>query len=307
MPCYYPLTGYRSRVVNESGKRSIVFNPSDGFIDLKVVVPCGQCIGCRLEYSRQWAVRCVHEAQMHDASAFITLTYNDESLPHDRSVSVRELQLFFKRFRKAIAPLRIRFFACGEYGEKRQRPHYHACIFGYDFPDKIPCGVNKQGDTLYRSSLLESVWTNGFSTIGNVSFETCAYVARYMMKKVKGKDTPDFYEIVNEETGEISFQAKEFCTMSRGGEIGGIGASWFEMYGKSDANKDFITIRGKKMKLPKFYDMLMEERDPERFMIIKAERNLEAERAKEDNTYERLIVKEKVKKAKINLLTRDLE
>lgn len=294
--------------MNASGKRSIVFDPSEGFRDLPVTVPCGQCIGCRLEYSRQWAVRCVHEASMHESSAFITLTYNDSYLPSDRSVSVRELQLFFKRFRKAISPSRIRFFACGEYGELRQRPHYHACIFGYDFPDKVVCGKSNGGFPLYRSALLESCWTFGFSTIGQVTFESCAYVSRYMLKKQKGKDAPEMYEIVDPETGELYFQAKEFCTMSRGGRSGkGIGASWFEMYGKSDTEKDFITLRGKRMKLPRFYDSLLEAQDSERFLLRKNDRKRLALQNKEDNTSDRLRVKEEVQKAKLSMLIRPLE
>lgn len=273
---------------------------------MPVELPCGQCIGCRLEYSRQWAIRCVHEAQMHERSAFITLTFNDESLPPDRSISVRELQLFFKRFRKAISPIRIRYFACGEYGEERQRPHYHACIFGFDFPDKIPCGVNKQGDTLYSSSLLSEVWPYGFNWIGNVTFESCAYVARYMLKKHKGKDSPDFYELIDPDTGEVSFQVKEFCTMSRGGERGGIGRDWFELF-RSDTDKDFITLRGVRMALPKFYDMLLEQSDSDAFLDRKLKRKYEAKLNKEDNTPARLSVKEKIKLSKIDLLKRDLE
>lgn len=308
MACYHPLTGWRSRYLNESGKRSIVFDRTKGYEDMEVQIPCGQCIGCRLDYSRQWAVRCVHEAQLHAASSFITLTFNEESLPEDRSISVRTLQLFFKRLRKAIYPIKIRYFACGEYGDITQRPHYHACIFGFDFPDKRPVGVNKQGDTLYSSPMLEKVWSYGFNWIGNVTFESCAYVARYMLKKQKGMDNNDIRETLDPETGEIYFQENTFAVMSRGGAMGGIGSKWFELYGESDTAKDFVTLRGRKMGLPKFYDMLLEKKNPNELEKRKGKRRYKAKKRADDNTPERLRDKEIIKTQKVDgLLKRDLE
>jgi hypothetical protein len=133
--CYKPLLGYRAAERNEQGKRPLVFNPSQGLVDMPIKVACGQCIGCRLERSRQWAIRCVHEASLHEHNSFITLTYNDENLPADGSLDVRHWQLFMKRLRKRHGS-GIRYFHCGEYGSKHRRPHYHACLFGLDFPDK---------------------------------------------------------------------------------------------------------------------------------------------------------------------------
>lgn len=308
MACYYPLKGWRSRTLNESGKRSIVFDRKYGFEDMEVQLPCGQCIGCRLDYSRQWAVRCVHEAQLHSCSSFITLTFRDECLPKDRTISVRDLQLFFKRLRKKLSPIKIRYFACGEYGDQTQRPHYHACIFGYDFPDKLPCGVNRQGDTLYQSKMLQEIWTYGFNWIGNVTFESCAYVARYMLKKQKGGENDKIRETLDPETGEIYFQENTFAVMSRGGDMGGIGSKWFELYGESDTSKDYITLRGKKVGLPKFYDMLLERKNPNEFEKRKAKRRYKAKQKAYDNTPDRLRDKERVKKQKIDqMLKRDLE
>ena len=321
MPCYSPLTGYRARYLNDNGKRPVVFNVKDGFKDMSVQVPCGQCIGCRLEYSRQWAIRCVHEAQMHDTSSFITLTYNNESLPNDWSVSKRVFQLFMKRLRKRLC-LPIRFFACGEYGEicstcgehqtkcfcriykaSLGRPHYHAIIFGYDFPDKL-LHTKKNGNLLYHSPFLAEVWPYGFNIIGDVTFESCAYVARYIMKKQKGKDAPDYYEKIHTQTGELCFVEKEFCLMSR---MPGLGATWLEKF-KSDTDKDFITIRGKRMSLPKYYDSLLEKIDGEdSFEQRKLNRRKEACKVKEDNTYYRLLDREQVKLAQLDFLKRDME
>ena len=136
MPCYNPLKGYRSRTLNASGKRSIVFNLREGYVDQPIEVPCGQCIGCRLERSRQWAVRCVHEASLYKNNCFVTLTYSDDKLPSDGSLHFDHFQKFMKRLRRFYDDSRIRFFHCGEYGEQYSRPHYHCCLFNFDFVDK---------------------------------------------------------------------------------------------------------------------------------------------------------------------------
>ena len=117
MACYTPLKGYRSTELTKNGKRKIVFNRNHGFADLPVTVPCGQCIGCRLERSRQWAIRCTHEASLWEKNCFITLTYNDENLPKDGSLDVTHFQKFMKRLRKKHGA-GIRFYHCGEYGDK---------------------------------------------------------------------------------------------------------------------------------------------------------------------------------------------
>jgi len=121
------------------GKRAIVFNPKYGYPDMPVELPCRQCIGCRLEYSRQWAIRCLHEASLYDENCYITLTYDDQKLPESYDIKngldLSHFQLFMKRLRKKYGA-KIRFFHCGEYGEDRGRPHFHACIFNHDFQDK---------------------------------------------------------------------------------------------------------------------------------------------------------------------------
>lgn len=277
MACTNPLIGWRAKHLNKNGNRPIVFNRNDGFTDMEVTVPCGRCTSCRLEHSRQWAVRCMHEAQMHDGNSFITLTYAPEHLPEDYSVHKEELQKFFKRLRKNTG-IKLRYFACGEYGDENRRPHYHAIIFGYDFPDRELYTKTRTGDLLYRSPLLEKTWKYGFSLIGGVSFESAAYVARYVMKKRKGDpDTVDpktgltnaqYYETVDPDTGEVHQTEPEFCLMSRNK---GIGHSWFEQF-KSDTNKDYLTIRGHKMAIPRYYDQLLRLEDIDSFTKRKAKR-----------------------------------
>lgn len=192
MPCYSPLEAWRPDPVTNDKRLIFRYHParcSSPSPDL--YVPCGQCLGCRLERSRQWAVRCMHEASLYDRNCFITLTYDDDNLPADRSLHYSHFQLFMKRLRKAHGD-GIRFYMCGEYGEKKGRPHYHACLFNFNFDD-LTLWQERRGTKLYRSKSLERLWPYGFSTVGGVTFQSAAYVARYIMKKVTGDRAPDHY------------------------------------------------------------------------------------------------------------------
>ncbi len=191
-----------------------------------IQLPCGQCSGCRLERSRSWAVRCVHEASLHDENCFITLTFNNHYLDPIGSLDKRTFQLFMKRLRKEIAPGKVRFFHCGEYGSKMKRPHHHACLFGFDFPDKWLFDT-REGVDLYRSPMLERLWPFGFSTIGEVTFESAAYVARYISKKINGELAPAHYARVDHKTGEMFSILPEYITMSL---RPGIAGAWFDKF-----------------------------------------------------------------------------
>lgn len=270
-----------------------MFSASQGFVDLPVTLPCGQCIGCRLEHARQWAVRCMHEASMHERNCFITLTYRDECLPADRSVSVRELQLFFKRLRKAYSAERLRYYACGEYGAALGRPHYHACVFGFDFPDKYIWQV-EDNYVLYRSPSLEKCWPFGFSTVGDVSFESAGYVARYCLKKVTGKGAAEHYQWAD--------VAPEFSLMSR---RPGLGRGWFERFKSDVYPKDFFTVNGRKNKPPRYYDMLLEGIDPRLLMQLKVRRQVRA--LENQDSGSRLLGREKAKNRQIKALVRRIE
>lgn len=311
MPCYKPLLGWRSEEKNENGKYPILFNQPKGKDLAEVELPCSRCIGCRLEYSRQWALRIMHESTLHEQNCFITLTYDPEFLPADQSIDKEVWQKFLKKFRKRIEPQKIRFFMCGEYGENTDltclstlgRPHYHAIIFGYDFPDKVPHKQNPNGDVIYKSELLAKIWGYGFVTIGSVDFESAAYVARYVTKKVTGDQAIDHYQYYDEETGEVFLRQPEFCLQSR---RPGIARAWFDKY-KTDLDKGFITSRGIKMQPPKYYDSLFEKADPFTYDEIKELRVLSQRDAALDNTPDRLAVKEKIKLKKLKTLKRNLD
>lgn len=303
MPCYRPLQAWRAARVNpDTGKRSLVFNKNEGFADLPVTVPCGQCIGCRLEHSRQWAVRLVHENQMHEDSCFLTLTYSPENLPHDRSLDKSHFQKFIKRLRKN-ASKKIRYFHCGEYGEQGRRPHYHAIIFGYDFPDRRAFS-ERDGITLYTSGLLDKTWSLGHCTIGEVNFETAAYVARYVTKKVTGDAAAEHYKWINPETGEVHQLQPEYITMSLKPAIG---ATWWEKYGTGVKDNGTVVMRGVEMKPPRRYLELTKEEAPRSSRKHQAKRLRLAKQNAAHSTDRRLHDREVVKKAQISLLKRTLE
>ena len=147
-----------------------------------VILPCGQCYACRIAKSREWASRCVMESKLHKENCFITLTYNDEHLPSDMSLQKDDFTKFIKRLRKNTGE-KIRYYACGEYGDLYQRPHFHACLFGYR-PDDLVLFSVRSGVNLYTSSTLEKAWQyRGFVTVGDVTYYSAAYGARYVLKK----------------------------------------------------------------------------------------------------------------------------
>lgn len=298
MPCYHPLSAY------QCADGTIVFQERRWFNTVKTLsLPCGQCIGCRLERSRQWAMRCMHEAQLHQQNCFITLTYDNTHLPSDGSLHYKDFQLFIKRLRKKFGNTRIRYYMAGEYGENFGRPHFHACLFGYDFHDKKLWKRSPSGSMLYRSADLELLWPFGYSSIGDVNFESAAYVARYIMKKVTGHNAKDHYQETDQDTGEIITRKPEFNKMSL---KPGIGYDWYKKYKTDVYPHDYVIIKGKKVKPPKFYDKKYKTDNPYEFDEILYKREINGKLNSEDNTLERLKVKEIVQQAKLLKLKRNL-
>ena len=297
MTCYNPLLAYK-----EDGK--VVFEKPFPFAK-GFNIPCGQCIGCRLNYSRQWAIRCIHEAQMHKNNCFITLTFSPEALAarkNPQSLEMREFQLFMKRLRKKYGE-GIRFFHCGEYGEKNKRPHYHALIFGHDFDDK-QLWNQKNGIKLYISDELKQLWPYGFSTIGDVTFESAAYCARYVLKKVTGDAAADHYTYTEPETGEVINIKPEYCTMSR---KPGIGYEWLQKFKTDVYPHDYVVIRDKiKVKPPRYYDSLLSEAE---LKAIKIKRIKDSPETidKYDENMDRLWVREECKIQTVKQLIRELD
>lgn len=293
-----------------TGNRGIVFNPSH---DLRLreglgfQVPCGRCVGCRIDRTRDWAVRCSHEAQLYGVNnAFLTLTYDDKHLPADFSVSVRTHQLFMKRLRK-FAGKNIRFFACGEYGAddlnpfEGNRPHYHYCIFNYQFSDLKLFKKNQSNNNIYTSNHLQNLWPYGFSTVGTLSYASAAYTARYITKKIGGDLADDHYTRVHPVTGTMCRVLPEFSKQSN---RPGIGDAWYETFKNDIYPSDFCVVEGKRHPVPKYYVKKLAEEERHE---LKLKRKVQSRLHKEDSTPARLKVREAVKLAQINLLKRELK
>uniref|UniRef100_A0AAU8B5M2 Replication initiator protein n=1 Tax=Dulem virus 90 TaxID=3145801 RepID=A0AAU8B5M2_9VIRU len=205
-------------------------------------VPCGQCINCRLNRAWDWSVRIMHEAKKHDESVFLTLTYDDDHLPENGSLVVSDLQKFFKRFRKAHKR-KVRYFACGEYGDKTFRPHYHVAFFNVGYGDFIPLPLKSGKEGLMCKC---SEWPFGHVHVGDLTTDSANYVAGYILKKQTGKNA-HFYK----DLGLVP----PFCVMSR---RPGIGYDYFMDHKDTFENNGFVVAKGVKRGLPRYYkDFLM--------------------------------------------------
>lgn len=285
MPCYHPLKGWWGKKPDTDGI-VVVFKKENSFGNTpqSLQVPCGRCIGCRLEKSRQWAIRCTHESTLYKDNCFITLTYSDEKNPV--SLNTKDFQLFMKRLRKYYSPQKIRFFMGAEYGEQTGRPHHHAILFNCDFPDKKLVRNNSKGQ-LYTSATLDSLWSNGSTTIGNVTMESAQYVAKYAVKKIYGDMAKSHYQ----------GKKPEYSTMSR---KPGIGTNWLKKYSTDVYPNDYVVIKnGSKIKPPKFYDNILAKEQEQVYAKIKSIRKSNA-KISPDNTFERLFTRETVKKATLS-------
>lgn len=299
MTCFSPLTGFRDpegRIRTTKGAPD-PRGPERPEALQAITLACGQCIGCRARRTRDWAIRCIHEAQMHKRNSFVTLTYADEELPPDWSLDRTHFPKFIRKLRKHLAEHRpgegVRYFHCGEYGEKNFRPHYHAILFGQDFSeDRIQYSRGKH--PLYISATLDELWGKGFATIGEVTMQSASYVAGYIMKKANGEEAKTRYRRTD---GEESWDViPEYTTMSR---RPGIGSEWYDEY-KNDvySGDQVVTLGGRIYSTPKFYDRKLEEEDPDFLEYVKAARK---ERAKEHSEHarpERLRVRNELHKRK---------
>lgn len=343
MSCYHPLKGFPIGLTN-SGKTQYKIVPySVDHVELRngkwvpidchmrsdaatkavwdyIQIPCGKCVGCRLDYSRQWAYRCMLELEYHSSAYFVTLTYDEAHLPVVQSeggpvasLRKRDFQLFMKRLRKRFGE-GIRFFAAGEYGSETFRPHYHAIIFGLDLDDLTIYKRSSIGYNYFNSKKLQDVWSVrnssgelepiGYAVVGSVTWETAAYTARYVMKKLSGPEA-SFYEDNGIEP--------PFSLMSR---RPGIAYQWYVDH-PGCAAEDYLVIStekgGMKFHPPRYFDRLFDVESPEDAKEVKDKRlrlALNATRLKMrqcNYTYSQMLeVSENAKVNKIKALRRDL-
>jgi hypothetical protein len=323
MPCYSPLKGWRDEFTG-----GILFKATGGSATMEVA--CGQCLGCRLDHSRMWAMRCVHEASLYDFNCFITLTYRSEVessvkqftnglyVPSDWSLHRSHFVKFMKRLRKNSGH-KIRYFMAGEYGRCCQhgidvervgcplcvvgRPHYHALLFGY-MPSDLVLYAEDAGVRRYTSEFLTETWRYGFVDVGEVTFASAAYVARYCLKKVRGLAAQDYYWQSGLD-GEVTFIEPEYCTMSR---KPGIGAKWFEQFHRDVFPADEVPVPGHGLMrpVPRYYESLFEKMNPVLLQEVKEKRAEWLVENADSLSPDRLMAKYLVKQAQLRSLKRKL-
>lgn len=337
MSCYHPLRVKVLGIDPDTGKKKLLFRHlgEKGYDDPNnIEVPCGRCQGCRLDRSRKWADRCLLELQYHDSAVFVTLTYNDiyvpkstyygsddETLHMSYSLRKRDFQLFMKRLRKAFPGQKIRFFAAGEYGENTARPHYHAILFGLKLDDMVPFQKTDQGFWYYRSESLQHVWSHrlvdnlqgsvtplavyqplGDVIVADVSWNTCAYTARYCLKKLNGQDSEAYRKFGVE---------PPFNLMSR---RPGIGGQYFEDH-PDCVEYQYINVStedgGRKIVVPDYFLRQLEKTDPDTVARIRESRMQYAKANKEiklssttKGDFEYAEVEENKKRSSVRALTR---
>lgn len=344
MACPHPLKGW----IGQTG--GITFDKKKSPTRVAMQVNCGQCWSCRLQRSRHWAIRLVKEASYwpEEQRMFLTLTYNQQNLPDHGNLKVQDFQKFMKDLRYHFSTKKgnekrqhkkIKYFHCGEYGQACRtcgqslpyhqesksglkyndcnkfdkglgRPHYHAIIFGITFNDMEEFKKTSSGELIYKSKTLDKLWSKGFCSIGNVTFESCAYVARYIMKKVTGTNADQHYQrqTVDMETGEINLNPvnPEYITMSRNPAI----AKEYFQDNMLDITKNDAVILSRQGKAylnqpPRYFMKLLEREKPEKYDDIKNKR-LRAQKLNKQ-TEQNLIISEKIKKIKTKTLTRLFE
>ena len=327
MPCYSPLKGYKDR---ETG--GLTFRRERG--SEKMEVACSQCLGCRLDYSRMWALRITHECSMHESTGgncFITLTYREKwecdeqqlvnkyHVPDDWSLDHSHIQKFLKRLRHKF-PQKIKYFVVGEYGNVCEhgidlelvgcplcnvgRPHYHAILFNCSFSDLVSYGSD-HGELRYTSPLLESTWKYGFVDVDEANFDSAAYCSRYALKKVTGAMADDHYMRISED-GVCSWIKPEYARMSRNP---GIGKDWFEVFHGDCFPSDTCPRPGDSpvYGMPRYYEEIFKCMDPLTMEDIKEKRKIWMREHKDEFTPERLMDKYKVKKRQAEMLKRKLQ
>ncbi|WNK14340.1 MAG: replication initiator protein [Microvirus sp.] len=308
MQCYYPIRAFQVKTGTP-----LFFSPQKNATAIDI--PCGKCIGCRLNQAQQWAIRSHHEAKCWPKNTFATLTYNDEQLPADLNLQPQHFTLFLKRLREHQQRKhnnKIRYMMCGEYGDLYSRPHYHAIIYNFEPDDLQHYKDTKAGHPVYTSETMDKLWRMGTTYWGNATYESAGYIARYVTKVFSNtKHT----EIIDVETGEIIQRVTPYADRST---HPGLGAEWIRKYGKTDAySHDRIILDGKKLPVPRYYSKIQEREAPLYYHETKQKRRENAD-TKDNQLYEtereatsnpwvdhkRLATHEQVKKAQIKSLRR---
>lgn len=312
MPCYHPLIRVADRNKWEVAADGHKYHPAkilggddrpDDIEQLKQysaghyekqLIPCGKCIGCRLDYSREWANRGYLEAKEYENNWFVTITYDDKHLPKPDEIIDNNgiswtndgsweggtlvpshLTQFIKNVRQIMKrdynQDGIRFMACGEYGDEGARPHYHIIFYNLNLPTEDlynPRIINKE--FYYQSKIIERAWDKGISNVSEATWNTIAYTARYITKKINGEGSDELYH----SHGKF----KEFMRVSR---MPGIGEGYYEKHKDEIYTTDSILIKNKTgsihVKPPSYYDKKFEKENPKRWREIQKQRRKDGE------------------------------
>lgn len=293
MSCYVPLPAYR---LEDGG---VVFHPRarhGGVLGAPLSLPCGQCLGCRLDRAKAWSLRIMHEASLSRDNCFVTLTYDDAHLPPASSLRHLDFQLFMKRLRKRFSGRSVRYYMCGEYGSINFRPHFHACLFNVSFSDQ--CYFRRSDSAvgsdsaIYTSPSLAALWPLGHSSVCPLTLQTAGYTARYVISKVTGDAAASHYSGRTPEYNRMSLRP-------------GIGYGWWRQFHQSDISPldAVVDSSGRRSPVPAYYDKLF-KRSGADLAEVKAQRELRALPHRADNVPSRLAVKAEVKRAQVRTLLR---
>lgn len=311
VPCFHPVRGYQPLAGGP-----VFFGPEPPN-SRAVEVSCGQCLGCRMRRSAEWTARCCHEASLFEANCFVTLTYDDDHLPSDGSLYHRHFQLFMKRLRRRFGT--VRFYMCGEYGDTFRRPHFHACLFGFEPSDRVL--FSRRDDiSVYTSEQLSDCWRRGFVTVGDFTPETAAYVSRYVLKKVTGRAASSHYasDFVDTNSGEIMQLMPEY---NRASLRPGLGSDWVRRYGDHALYVDSVRAGGNRYPLPRYYEKVLSrptstspvsrelELELRQLAVedVKYRRLVRADERQSDSTPSRLATREAVLRARLSRLRRSFD
>nr|UXQ88104.1 MAG: replication initiation protein [Microvirus sp.] len=301
MACTKPISAHQS-TCPITGLNSVSIKQLPGR-ESNLLLPCNKCTSCKLRKAKEWALRCWHESQMHEQNCFVTLTYADQHLPAYQDLDHRDFQKFMKRFRKQTG-LKIKFYMCGEYGDKTHRPHFHVILFGYYPPDAV-YHRTENGFRYYKSEALDSYWQKGFTDTSNVSYKNAGYIARYTLKKQLPKEqTQDRYTYLDE-SGELKIRKLEYVRMSTGRDFGfGIGGTWFKKYAAQTSLNDYVLDpNGHKCPVPRYYLSILKD-DSEQWYEHLAAKRLAKAQADPNNDPSLLPAKAICAEAKIKQLPR---
>lgn len=243
---------------------------------------------------------------MHEFNCFITLTYDDQHVPQNYSLNKRDPQTFIKRLRRHAARahkgLKLRFYLAGEYGDLRGRPHYHAAIFGYDFPDRRFYKFNEHGQAIYTSEILSRLWPHGDAKTAALDYGSAGYIARYCAKKRVGSKAADYYYRYSPIDGQLHTVQPERAYMSL---KPGIGANWANKFHNDWVPDGFVTTGGHPQPIPRYYEKFAPEKVKARWKKQRTEKKFEnIERYRHEHTDARRWVRAEVRNARIKSLKR---